>query len=271
MAEYNIISKSLWNSEKFKSLKNDQFTKLVYLYLLNSPHSNSCGCYSIHIGYIMADLNCSQKEVSDALDKLKMTYLIEYDFDENTVLITNFLNHNPPRNPKHAIKVFNDVLSVSSKKMQILRMQEFKRVLEEKKYTLDAEKTELMNKLSSTYTPSYQIPIPQNSPLNATQDNATQDNLTVKSPETKKNEKKLDPRDDPNSPKYDMMVYDGGVIKLRQKDFDAWLKRSGLDEKYFWDWLTNRDDWYQSDGQAHKKNWFISTSNAITKQFGETS
>ena len=148
MAEYNIISQTIWNSEKYKSLKKDHIAKLVYLYFINSPHSNSCGCYTVHVGYIMADLNMVEEEVVKSIDRLSEVGLIEYDYDENTVYIHRFLDHNPPRNPKHAIKVFNDSLSIGSKRFRVLCMAQISAILKKKGWKLSEDKQEILDRLS---------------------------------------------------------------------------------------------------------------------------
>lgn len=163
MSEYNIISQSLWHSEKFKSLSKDQFSKLLYIYFLNSPHSNSCGCYPIHIGYIMADLNCNEEDARKGIESLSKAYLIDYDFDENTVFIPFFLSHNQPRNPKHAIKVFNDTLSIPSKKMRAVCTLELMRVLEGKGWKLPKEKQQILESISKGY-PELETPRPRLNP-----------------------------------------------------------------------------------------------------------
>ncbi len=163
MSEYNIISKSVWNSKKFKSLKKDQFSKLVYLYLLNCRHSNSCGCYFIHPGYIADDLNCTESEVKKSMENLSAVDLIEYDTDENTVFIKNFLIHNPPRNPKHAIKVFNDTMMIPSRAMRSACISQLSAILREKNWKLPKDKQELIESLSYTLSigmPDLATPIP---------------------------------------------------------------------------------------------------------------
>lgn len=156
MSEYNIISKSIWGSEKFASLKKDQFAKLLYLYFLNSPHSNSCGCYAIRFGYIAADLDCSEENVRYGIDTLSKAYLIEYDYDENTVFIPNFLTYNPPRNPKHAIKVFNDALMIPSKKMKAACIAQLSAIISDKTWKMPKEKQDHIDMISK----GYPIPLP---------------------------------------------------------------------------------------------------------------
>lgn len=193
MAEYNIIAQSLWHSEKFKSLKKDHFAKLVFHYLVNSPHSNSCGCYPIHVGYIMADINCSEQDAIKAIESLSAANLIGYNFEENTVIIPNFLEHNPPRNPKHAIKVFNDSLSIPCKEFRRLCVIELLRIMEVKGWKLPKEKAQIAESLSKAYG----IGLPGLDAPNPTQPNPTHIDIETKvsscsEPEKPETEKKND-------------------------------------------------------------------------------
>lgn len=212
MAEYNIISQSIWHSEKFKTLKDDQFSKLVFLYLVNSPHSNSCGCYAIHIGYIMADLNCSEKDAKEAIESLTQRLLIEYNYEENTVLIPNFMEHNPPRNPNHGIKVLNDSLSIPCKNFRQRRAQEILRVIEGKGWKVPKEKRQIVESLTPSLTPT----MTKNTTPNPTQPNPT--HLTKKKNIKKKKNDEIEKPDEVNQETWD------DFLKQRKK------KKSDLTE-----------------------------------------
>lgn len=62
---YQRIYSQIWYDEKFSALSDD--AKLLFVYLLTSPHSNSVGLYVIRMAYIYADLNWNQKRLNDAL------------------------------------------------------------------------------------------------------------------------------------------------------------------------------------------------------------
>lgn len=62
------------------------------------------------------------------------------------------------------------------------------------------------------------------------------------------------------------LIFEGTVIRLNKKDFDAWLERYGGTEEQFFDWLSNRDDWFADKATPQaRKNWFHSTSAAVGK------
>lgn len=150
MSGYNIISKSIWLSKKFRSLE-DSDAKLLFLYFLNAPSSNSSGCYVITIGYIMSDLRWSEDRVRKGIDTLCHTLLIGYHEQEEIVYIPNFLSHNPPTNPKHAIKVFNDTLSIPYPEFRASAMQDLATVLKDKGWELPEEKKKQLDTLSKGY------------------------------------------------------------------------------------------------------------------------
>lgn len=61
-----------------------------------------------------------------------------------------------------------------------------------------------------------------------------------------------------------IMVFEGQVIRLRKRDFDAWLDRYGGTYDQFFDWLNNRDEWFSTKAKPEaRKRWFISTSAAL--------
>lgn len=59
--------------------------------------------------------------------------------------------------------------------------------------------------------------------------------------------------------------FEGGVIRLRKRDYEHWLNRYSGSNDQFHNWLANRDDWYAEQSPEIRKNWFIATSNALQK------
>ncbi len=99
---YGKISTSLWNSRKFRVVK-DPLTRLVYLYLHTCPHVNSVGCFVLRDGYAADDIGIDVKGYRKAIDTLSKANLIAFDADENVVRIIDFLRHDPFTGPKHAL------------------------------------------------------------------------------------------------------------------------------------------------------------------------
>jgi len=128
MREYGRVGVSIWNSQKFLSLENNN-SRLVYLYLLTCSHGNSVGCFRLPEGYIMADMpylemiedkskGRGKKTPTDSLSiaygypidspihraliDLKRAELIGYDEREKVVRIVDYMDHSQISNIKHA-------------------------------------------------------------------------------------------------------------------------------------------------------------------------
>ncbi|MDZ7868802.1 MAG: hypothetical protein U5L02_06290 [Rheinheimera sp.] len=101
MRDYGKISTSIWRSKKFNGLASDS-ERLFYFYLHTCQHVNSVGCYSLPIGYIMADLDWTKKAAIEAIDSLSKAGLIAYDSEESLLRLVDYLKHDQFTNPKHA-------------------------------------------------------------------------------------------------------------------------------------------------------------------------
>jgi len=154
MANYNIISKSLWRSAKFKAVENPR-AQLLFLYFLNGPHSNSCGCYVIHVGYIMADFKWTEAVAREAINDLIKASLIGYDFKSDTLYLPKFFEHNAPANPNHAAKIFNDTLSIPHDEFRAKTLRDLSMALDAKGWKLKPEKQQQLDTLLKGYREGY--------------------------------------------------------------------------------------------------------------------
>jgi len=117
MTEYSKVQKHIWNSRTFSRLSKDG--KFLWLYLLTCPHGNMIGLFVLKPGYVQEDLGWKEKQFEKAFDELLNIRLsngcqglIKYDSDNNLILIRNYLEHNPLKNPnqiKAAIKKICDL------------------------------------------------------------------------------------------------------------------------------------------------------------------
>ncbi|MFH1640341.1 MAG: hypothetical protein ABIA66_00075 [Candidatus Omnitrophota bacterium] len=108
MSRYQKIHSQLWQDEKIKILSDS--AKLLFLYILSSPHSNSIGLYVLPKGYVFEDLKWSEKQFGKPFRELLGKQLIYYDFESNLIMIKNHLKHNPLENEnqtKAALKIFS--------------------------------------------------------------------------------------------------------------------------------------------------------------------
>jgi hypothetical protein len=110
MMRYQKIEVNTWNDEKFVKLSQDG--KMLFLYFLTCPHSNSIGAYVAKKGYISEDLKWDTKRVSKTLSELLQNGLIKYDESLSVVVVVNYLKHNTIENPnqcKSAVKNFQSL------------------------------------------------------------------------------------------------------------------------------------------------------------------
>jgi hypothetical protein len=54
MDRYSNVHTRMWYAKDFKELDDEE--KLLFIYLITSPHSNSAGYYRLPLGYVSSDL-----------------------------------------------------------------------------------------------------------------------------------------------------------------------------------------------------------------------
>lgn len=97
---YQRIFTSIWQDEKFLTLSEDG--KLLFLYVLTSPHSNSLGLYVLPSAYILGDLGWDKKRLAKPFVELLGKGLVAYDESTRLIMIQNHLKHNPVENENQA-------------------------------------------------------------------------------------------------------------------------------------------------------------------------
>ena len=65
--------------------------------------------------------------------------------------------------------------------------------------------------------------------------------------------------------------WQGGVIKLNEKDFRSWQVTAQVDEDTLAEYLEKRDTWLQTQSAGAQARWFISTARDIRNQFMKSS
>lgn len=123
MREFCKINPSVWSSKRFASLDGDG--QRFYLYCLTSPHSNALGCYKLKIGYIMVDLGIDEKKFYTVSHTVSKTGLIQYDREQEVIWIDRWFDFNPPNNPKHCLKIINELLQVPDCCLKAKTAQQF--------------------------------------------------------------------------------------------------------------------------------------------------
>ncbi|MCM8820156.1 MAG: hypothetical protein NC925_05105 [Candidatus Omnitrophica bacterium] len=100
VSRFSKVFVKIWHSKDFQSLSEDG--KLMFLYLLTSPHRNMGGYYSIPIAYLCYDLNFEEKRVKKALNELNHKQMVIYDYNTQIVLILKWFLYNPIENINQA-------------------------------------------------------------------------------------------------------------------------------------------------------------------------
>lgn len=99
-SRYIRIATKFWQDEKVRELSDDG--KLLYLYVLTSPHSNMAGYYVLPKPYVAYDLNWLPERLDKAFGELFRKGLIKYCERSAVILIPNFLKYNPMQNKNQA-------------------------------------------------------------------------------------------------------------------------------------------------------------------------
>ena len=107
---YVRVANKIWQDEKIKNLSDD--AKLLYLYVLTSPHSNMAGYYVLPKPYVAYDLNWLPERLDKAFAELLRTGLIKYCEQSDVILIPNFLKYNPIQNKNQAIGANRRILEL---------------------------------------------------------------------------------------------------------------------------------------------------------------
>lgn len=102
MRDYGKISTSIWGSDKFTRLKDNDNARYLYLYLHSCPHVNSVGCFRLRMGYAMDDLSWDETTLKKGIDSLCEVNLILRNESKEIIYIVDFLLHSPVTNSKHA-------------------------------------------------------------------------------------------------------------------------------------------------------------------------
>ncbi|HHW14975.1 MAG TPA: hypothetical protein GXX28_08600, partial [Firmicutes bacterium] len=105
---YSQIHSQLWGDEKFAALSEGD--KLLFLYLLTSPHCNMVGYYRLPLAYAAADLGWDAQKVADGLTRLAP--MVVYDRAASVVLIRHYLEYNPVKSPSQVTGALKQIKAV---------------------------------------------------------------------------------------------------------------------------------------------------------------
>lgn len=89
---YSKLHETFWSDLKRKGVSTEG--KLLFIYLISSPHHNMIGLYYIPLAYAAADLSWDQDTVWKGLGELSEKGFISYDQEAEMVLVRNYLRYN---------------------------------------------------------------------------------------------------------------------------------------------------------------------------------
>lgn len=102
-SRYMKMASKIWRDEKFYDLSPE--AKLLYIYILSSPHSNMAGFYVLPELYIMDDLKMDRETVSEGFGELFEKGLVNRCSKSSVTLVPNYLKYNQVANPNQAIGI----------------------------------------------------------------------------------------------------------------------------------------------------------------------
>lgn len=108
-----MVARSIWRSDKFKSLTSDR-AQLAFFYYLTCEHQNALGCFRLPDAYAVFDLGWKLQEYQVAKADCITAGLIDFDDETQELLVTRWIDVNPPLNQKHLQGLLKAHLSVES-------------------------------------------------------------------------------------------------------------------------------------------------------------
>ena len=123
--KYHRVSSRFWADEK--TMRWDDDTRLLALYLLTCPHRTTEGLFRLPKPYIAADLGWSMERLEKPFAKLLADGFIKYDETVSVMLLPNALKYNPPENTNQAIRAARTVAELPETPL----LREFQRLAEQ--------------------------------------------------------------------------------------------------------------------------------------------
>jgi len=99
-SRYSKVFVKIWHSKDFRTLSEEG--KMLFLYLLTSPHRNMGGFYYLPLPYLCFDVGLDEKRVIKAFKELTDKDMALYDYDTQVVLIKKWFCYNPIENDNQA-------------------------------------------------------------------------------------------------------------------------------------------------------------------------
>ena len=99
-SRYSKVFVKIWHSKDFRMLSEEG--KMLFLYLLSSPHRNMGGFYYLPLPYLCFDVGLDEERVSKAFEELTDKDMALYDYNTQVVLIKKWFCYKPIENENQA-------------------------------------------------------------------------------------------------------------------------------------------------------------------------
>jgi hypothetical protein len=114
--DFTKVPPAIWQDKRFAALGDCE--RLLYLYLLSSPHQNSCGCCYLPASYASADLNWPRAKFDKSRGKLQDAGLIHHDPNTDEIAITDWFAMNAPNNQSHRRGLEKMIEAIKSERLR---------------------------------------------------------------------------------------------------------------------------------------------------------
>lgn len=164
---YAKVDEIFWHDPVIRALS--ERARMLYLYLLTSPHRNRFGCYVLDPWYASADLQWDRPTVTGALQELQDADRIAWDETHRVVFLKRYLRHNTLENHKVVKGALGDLRSLPSTPL----LHDLLAAMEENKRAhylplLEALRNRLANGIPNRRDLPLPLPSPSPSPLPTT-------------------------------------------------------------------------------------------------------
>ena len=135
MSRYAKIETFIWHDDKFQRLTDD--ARMLFLYLLTSPHGNMCGMFYLPELYAASDLQWAPERYRRGIEALLKASRIAVD--GNVIWLKNHVKHNTPRGKNQIVGFVNALEKVPSNSLIKEYVEDLGKHLSEEDYSLFKE------------------------------------------------------------------------------------------------------------------------------------
>lgn len=118
MRTFSKVGPQLWHSARFRSQGDE--ARLLFLYLLTSPHQTACGVCTLPDAYAAADLAWDVARYQNVRASLARANLITVDETTSEILIERWFQHCAPANGSHLRGIEKVIAAIQSPMLRMI-------------------------------------------------------------------------------------------------------------------------------------------------------